>query len=103
MDLTALDMIVLLLVLGAAAMGLWRGFVTEVLSLFAWVAIVAARSDRHGLGRGGGGVRADRRGHLSGRTAGRERDREADADLDPGAGRPRAGFRLRRGEGVDPR
>ena len=42
MDLTALDMIVLLLVLGAAAMGVLRGFVTEVLSLFAWLAIVAA-------------------------------------------------------------
>lgn len=42
MNLTALDMIVLLLVLGAAAMGLARGFVTEVLSLFAWIAVVAA-------------------------------------------------------------
>lgn len=42
MALTALDMIVLLLVLGAALLGLKRGFVTEVLSLFAWVAIVAA-------------------------------------------------------------
>lgn len=42
MGLTALDMIVLLLVAGAAMLGLKRGFVTEVLSLFAWVAIVAA-------------------------------------------------------------
>ncbi len=42
MNLTALDMIVLLLVAGAAVMGLLRGFVTEVLSLFAWIAIVAA-------------------------------------------------------------
>jgi membrane protein required for colicin V production len=42
MNLTALDMIVLLLVAGAAVLGLVRGFVTEVLSLFAWVAIVAA-------------------------------------------------------------
>lgn len=41
MALTALDTIVLLLVLGTAGMGLVRGFVTEVLSLFAWVAIVA--------------------------------------------------------------
>jgi membrane protein required for colicin V production len=41
MGLTALDMIVLLLVAGAAGLGLMRGFVTEVLSLFAWVAIVA--------------------------------------------------------------
>ena len=42
MGLTALDIIVLLAVAGAALMGLKRGFVTEVLSLFAWVAIVAA-------------------------------------------------------------
>jgi len=42
MALTALDMIVLLAVAGAAVMGLVRGFVTEVLSLFAWIAIVAA-------------------------------------------------------------
>ena len=40
--MTALDIIVLLAVAGAALMGLMRGFVTEVLSLFAWVAIVAA-------------------------------------------------------------
>ena len=42
MGLTALDMIVLIAVAGAAVMGLMRGFVTEVLSLFAWVAITAA-------------------------------------------------------------
>ena len=42
MGLTALDIIVLLTVAGAALVGLRRGFVTEVLSLFAWVAIVAA-------------------------------------------------------------
>ena len=42
MGLTALDIIVLIAVLGAALMGLKRGFVTEVLSLFAWVGIVAA-------------------------------------------------------------
>ena len=41
MGLTALDIVVLLLVAGAAVLGLMRGFVTEVLSLFAWVAIVA--------------------------------------------------------------
>jgi membrane protein required for colicin V production len=40
--LTALDMLVLLAVAGAALLGAVRGFVTEVLSLFAWVAIVAA-------------------------------------------------------------
>ena len=38
MALTALDMVVLLFVAGAALMGLLRGFVAEVLSLFAWVA-----------------------------------------------------------------
>ena len=42
MALTSLDVIVLVLVMGAAVLGLKRGFVTEVLSLFAWVAIVAA-------------------------------------------------------------
>lgn len=42
MGLTALDMIVLLLIAGAALLGLKRGFVTEVLALFAWVAAVAA-------------------------------------------------------------
>ncbi|VVT10497.1 Colicin V production protein [Sphingomonas sp. EC-HK361] len=40
MGLTALDIIVLLFVAGAAVLGFMRGFVTEVLSLFAWVAIV---------------------------------------------------------------
>ena len=42
MALTALDVLVLLVVAGAAVMGATRGFVTEVLSLFAWVAIVFA-------------------------------------------------------------
>ena len=42
MGLTALDILVLLVVGGAALMGALRGFVTEVLSLFAWVAITAA-------------------------------------------------------------
>ncbi len=41
MALTALDMIVLVAVGGAALLGMKRGFVTEVLSLFAWIAIVA--------------------------------------------------------------
>jgi membrane protein required for colicin V production len=41
MNLTALDIIVLLAVAGSAILGLMRGFVTEVLSLFAWIAIVA--------------------------------------------------------------
>jgi membrane protein required for colicin V production len=42
MALTSLDVLVLVLVVGAAILGAMRGFVTEVLSLFAWVAIVAA-------------------------------------------------------------
>lgn len=42
MNLTALDILVFLAVGGAAVLGLMRGFVTEVLSLFAWVAIVFA-------------------------------------------------------------
>ena len=42
MGLSALDILVLIAVVGAAGMGLMRGFVTEVLSLFAWVAIVFA-------------------------------------------------------------
>lgn len=42
MHLTALDILVLLTVGGSATLGLVRGFVTEVLSLFAWVAIVFA-------------------------------------------------------------
>ena len=42
MALTALDIIVLLGVAGAALLGVARGFVAEVLSLFAWVATVIA-------------------------------------------------------------
>lgn len=41
-SLTALDIITLLLVGGAAILGGMRGFVGEVLSLFAWVAAVIA-------------------------------------------------------------
>jgi membrane protein required for colicin V production len=41
MNLSALDVIVLLAVAGSAVLGLLRGFVTEVLSMFAWVAMVA--------------------------------------------------------------
>ena len=40
--LTALDIIVLLLVGGGAVLGTLRGFVTEILSLFAWVAAILA-------------------------------------------------------------
>lgn len=42
MALTSLDIIVLVLVLGSALLGLKRGFVYEVLALFAWVAVVFA-------------------------------------------------------------
>ena len=42
MSLTALDVVVILLVGGGAVFGLLRGFVTEILSLFAWVAAVVA-------------------------------------------------------------
>lgn len=42
MGLTALDIVVLLLVGGGAVMGLMRGFVTEVLSLIAWIFIIFA-------------------------------------------------------------
>jgi membrane protein required for colicin V production len=40
--LTALDIIVLFLIGGGAVLGVIRGFVTEVLSLFAWVAAILA-------------------------------------------------------------
>jgi membrane protein required for colicin V production len=40
--LTAMDIVVLLLIGGGAVFGLLRGFVTEVLSLFAWFAAVFA-------------------------------------------------------------
>lgn len=42
MNLAALDILVFLAIGGAAVLGLMRGFVSEVLSLFAWVAIVFA-------------------------------------------------------------
>lgn len=48
MNLTALDMLVVLAVVGTAALGVMRGFVTEVLSLFAWVGIVIALRLFHG-------------------------------------------------------
>lgn len=42
MNLTALDIIVILLMGGGAIMGGMRGFVAELLSLFAWVAAIIA-------------------------------------------------------------
>lgn len=47
MGLTALDIIVLLLVLGGAFLGMQRGFVTEALSLVSWVAIIFALKILH--------------------------------------------------------
>ena len=47
MGLTALDILVLVGVAGAAMLGAARGFVTEVLSLFAWVAVVFAMTFFH--------------------------------------------------------
>jgi membrane protein required for colicin V production len=46
--MTALDMLVLLLVGGAAVLGLKRGFVTETLSLGVWVLAVMAVKLLHG-------------------------------------------------------
>lgn len=45
--LTALDVIVLLFVGGGLAFGFIRGFVTEVLSLLAWVAVIVALKFLH--------------------------------------------------------
>ena len=45
---TALDIVVLLLVGGGALLGGVRGFVTELLSLFAWVAAIFALKVAHG-------------------------------------------------------
>ena len=42
MGLTAIDIIVLISVGGAAVLGVMRGFVTEVLSLMAWLFVVVA-------------------------------------------------------------
>lgn len=42
MDLTALDIVVLLAIGGAAVLGGMRGFVTEVLSLLSWLLVVFA-------------------------------------------------------------
>jgi membrane protein required for colicin V production len=46
--LTAMDIIVLLLIVGGAILGVIRGFVTEVLSLFAWAAAIFALKLLHG-------------------------------------------------------
>lgn len=47
--LTGLDIIVLLAIFGGALFGVMRGFVTEVISLFAWVAAIVALKLFHGV------------------------------------------------------
>lgn len=47
MGLTAIDIIVLISVGGAAVLGVMRGFVTEVLSLMAWLLVVVALKFLH--------------------------------------------------------
>lgn len=46
--LTAMDIVVLLLIGGGAVLGFMRGFVMEVLSLFAWAAAIFALKLIHG-------------------------------------------------------
>jgi membrane protein required for colicin V production len=84
--LTALDIIVLLLVVGGGVLGILRGFVTEVLSLFAWVAAIAAIKVLHptaaDLLAGAGGdarrrIGAGLRAHLPGRVLRRQDGRRA--------------------------
>ncbi|MES2753157.1 MAG: CvpA family protein [Pseudomonadota bacterium] len=48
MNFTALDILVIIAVVGSGILGFMRGFVTEVLSLFAWVGIVIALKLFHG-------------------------------------------------------
>ena len=48
MMLTAMDIVVLILIGGGAVMGVMRGFVMEVLSLFAWAAAIFALKLLHG-------------------------------------------------------
>ncbi|MBX3594482.1 CvpA family protein [Sphingomonas sp.] len=47
MGLTAIDILVLIAIGGAAVLGLMRGFVTEVLSLMAWLFVVVALKFLH--------------------------------------------------------
>jgi len=46
--LTGLDIIVLIVIFGGAAFGMMRGFITEVISLFAWVAAIFGLKLLHG-------------------------------------------------------
>ena len=46
--MTALDIIVLIAIFGGATFGMIRGFITEVISLFAWVAAIFGLKLLHG-------------------------------------------------------
>jgi len=110
-SLTSLDIVTLLLVVGAGVLGGMRGFVGEVLSLFAWVAAVialklffapVADGLTHVMKRAGLGDRPRLRNRLSGRVRRRQMgcrlDLGAGAALGDRSGRPRARLRLRRAE-----
>ena len=90
--MSALDIFVILLLGGGAIIGFVRGFVHEVLSLFAWVVAIAMlklfhtpavdRADRHrrdGRGRGRGGVRLAVHPELPAGQAAGALDRRQDA------------------------
>ena len=47
--LTGLDIIVLLAIFGGALFGMMRGFVTEVIALFSWIAAILALKLFHGV------------------------------------------------------
>lgn len=49
MNLTALDMLVIVAIVGSGVLGFMRGFVMEVLSLFAWFGIIVGLKLFHGL------------------------------------------------------
>ena len=91
--MTALDIFVFLLLIGGAAIGFVRGFVHEVISLFAWVVAIAMlklfrtatvewadrnRDQRPGR-RGGARLRLLVHPELPDREAGRATDRREDA------------------------
>jgi hypothetical protein len=112
--LTALDILVLIAVFGAAIQGFLRGSVTEVLALFAWVAMVAALKLFHiPLAQTLTGVVGTVSGaavlafalivgvtYLGGRLVARAIGQRTRAGA--GAGRPGVGLRLRRAQGADP-
>ena len=114
--MTALDIFVILLLGGGALIGFVRGFVHEVLSLFAWIAAIAALKLFHDAAAGAAG----RRGRDRGRGVGAGLRLAVRADLYRGQtdraaagrhgaavgrrpGRPRARRRLRHAQGPDRR